>query len=94
MKIAINTKYGGFNLPYEVLDQLGDDIYTFKVKRNDPKMIKLLEKYLEKNSNEFGLSRIEIVEIPDNHNFIIEDYDGIETIYSAKKLFINGSEAK
>jgi hypothetical protein len=89
MKIAINTRYGGFHLPDEVLEQLGDELYSFQVKRNDPKMIELLEKYLDKNSNEFGLS-IKIVEIPDNHSFHISDYDGIETIYHARKLFING----
>lgn len=84
MKIAINKCYGGFSVSKEVYDYLGMkwDGYGYdfsdKEKRSDPKLIEAIEKLGDSANGRFA--QIEIVEIPDDIDFTIEEYDGIEWI--------------
>ena len=86
MKIVIHTTFGGFSLTSEFEDKY-PDIYFWEVDRHDPRLIKSFE------NGEFD-DDYKMVEIPDNHIYVIDDYDGIETIYHAKELFINGEKQK
>lgn len=53
--------------------------------RTDKVLIEVVEELGEKASGRFG--KLEVVEIPDNYYYIIDEYDGVETIYySASKI--------
>jgi hypothetical protein len=77
MKIVINKCYGGFGLSEKALEYIGiENDYT--INRDDPRLIECVEKLgLEANS---GYSELKIVEIPDDVEWIIQEYDGIEWI--------------
>lgn len=82
MKVVINTCYGGFSLSrqaYEFLDKKWDGHgYGFNLKRHNPKLVECIEK-LGESAN--GLcADLKIIEIPDDVDYIIEEYDGIEHI--------------
>ena len=84
MKIVVNRCYGGFSLSKEACKFLGlewDDYrYSYRAydKRTDPKLIECVETLGEKANGRFA--KLEVVEIPDDVNWEISDYDGIETI--------------
>ncbi|EAD6317675.1 hypothetical protein A2O21_07605 [Listeria monocytogenes] len=88
MKIVLNKCYGGFGLSIVAefrLCQLKGvtprdydfDIYSEK-DRGDLDLIATIEE-LGKTANG-SYSDLKIVEIPDGSDFIINDYDGIETV--------------
>lgn len=84
MKIAINKCYGGFGLSekaYEFLglewDGYGTDYCSYE-KRTDPKLIECIET-LGAEANKY-YANIKIVEIPDDVDWEIEEYDGIEWV--------------
>jgi len=84
MKVAINSCYGGFGLSKEAYkflklewDGYGYD-YCDKKKRNAPELIKCIETLGKKASGCFA--ELKIVEIPDDIEYIIEEYDGVEWI--------------
>lgn len=85
MKIVVNRCFGGFSLSKEAYEFLGlewDDYgydYNDDDKRTDEKLIKCVEALGEKANGRF--SRLEVVEIPDDIEWEISDYDGIETIH-------------
>lgn len=68
MKILINTSFGGFGLK---------DEYSC-ASREDEKLIALVEQGVDIGNN---YAEIGIAEIPDNAtDYVIEDYDGKETV--------------
>lgn len=88
MKIVINRCYGGFGLSKEAYDFLGIKCEErwgnwfpkdfVEVKRNDPKLVECVETLKEKaNGNS---AKLRVVEIPDDVNWYIDEYDGIETV--------------
>lgn len=62
------------------------------IERTDPILIEVIKELKNKASENFA--KLEIIEIPDNQEYEINDYDGLETVYSAEKLFINGKRLK
>ena len=94
MKIAINKCYGGFSLSEEVFKELGvewdgygyldnealgieNDYYL--AYRADPRLIAAIEKVGE-DAASGDLAKVRVVEIPDDIDWDIDEYDGIETI--------------
>ena len=83
MKIVLNKCFGGFGLSEEAYKFLGlkwDKYgYTFCEydKRTDKKLIECVEKLGDKASGHGA--KLEVVEIPDNIEWTIENYDGVET---------------
>jgi len=90
-KVLINICYGVFGLSKEVYDILGldsnhGDIYpedlgynTEEKMRADKTLIAAVEKVgLKESSGEYA--ELKIVEIPDDVEFTIEEYDGLEWI--------------
>jgi hypothetical protein len=95
MKIVINKCYGGFGLTKAVFDELGikydgygyinnedmgiqcDDYMAY---RASPKLIEAIEKVGIKESTA-PLAKLAIIEIPDDVDWEIDEYDGIETIH-------------
>jgi hypothetical protein len=95
MKIVVNKCYGGFSVSKDVYDELsipwdgygyisndelGIDSENFTAYRADSRLIKAIEKVgLKKASG--ALADLVIVNIPNNIDWYIDDYDGIETIH-------------
>ena len=99
MKIVINLCFGGFGVTRAVYEELGigwdgfgymsnelfniedSDVYKF---RTNTSLIKAIEEVgLEASSGRFA--KLSIITIPDNINWEIEDYDGIETVHECHK---------
>ncbi len=87
MKVVINRTFGVFSIPEKLVKELGWYCRYFKGDDNedpdysehaDPELIKALEKMIE---NGESIGSLKIVEIPDDVDWYIEDYDGMETIH-------------
>jgi hypothetical protein len=63
----------------EINDKLDKQtIYNRDIERNDPALVKVVEKLGDKANGEYA--ELKVVEIPDDIEYIIEDYDGKEWI--------------
>lgn len=86
IKIVINVKHGGFNLSDEAIDEYvkrsGTDydnaVCNLGFMRDDPILVSIVEEMKEKASG--NRSRLVVIEIPDNVEWQIEDYDGLEHV--------------
>lgn len=79
MKLVINTCYGGFDLPDEVLEELGYSNAGSINIRGDLRLIKMIEENPERLMCNFA--KLEVVEIPDTAtDYMIDDYDGMESV--------------
>lgn len=80
MKIVINRCYGGYSLSKEAQAFLGvDSAYAFDDDRANPKLVECVEtlgSVLASN----GLASLKVVEIPDDVEWEIENYDGVECV--------------
>lgn len=83
MKVVINTCYGGFNLSDKAMDILR--MYPWDIERTDPNLIKVVENLGEEANG--PSSRLKVVEIPDDVDWYIEDYDGVETIHEKHRIW-------
>ena len=94
MKIVVNRDFGGFELTKAVFNELGIEWTGYGYLRNesfniksdnhmayraDSKLIAAIEKVGIKESGDHG--ELKIIEIPDNTEWEISDYDGAETIH-------------
>lgn len=86
MKVIYNTCYGGFNFSNEFVEEFNNrnteratHLETRHEERTDPSVIALFE---EKGSewSSGRHSKLDIMNIPDDVEFTVEEYDGIETI--------------
>jgi hypothetical protein len=82
MKIVINKCYGGYGLSEKAYAALGlkwDDYgFAYEDDRANPKLVEVVEKLGDAASG--YCSRLEIVEIPDDVVWEIDEYDGMEMI--------------
>jgi len=82
MKIAINTCFGGFSLSEKAYEFLGikwDSYgYHFNDNRVDKKLIKCIETLKHEASGK--CAKLKVIEIPDDIDYKINEYDGIESI--------------
>ena len=81
MKLVINCCYGGFSVSKEVYESLNLDWDGFgfiELERNDPRLVEAVEK-LKDRANGHG-SNLKIVDIPNDVDWYIDDYDGIEIV--------------
>ncbi|MBC1474941.1 hypothetical protein HB852_09955 [Listeria grandensis] len=60
--------------------------------RDDPELLQVVEELGIEAST--VISKLEIIEIPDNHEYYIDDYDGVERVVSGVDLHINGERMK
>jgi len=78
-KIAINRCYGVFELSKEAMNELNtNDPYWENNKRDSPRLVAVIEKLGKKASGEMG--ELKIVEIPDDVEWTIKEYDGKEWV--------------
>ena len=84
MKIVINKCYGGFSLSKEAYEYLGLEwdnygyVYSDYEHRTNPKLVECVETLGEKANGRYA--QLMIVEIPDDVEWEIDNYDGIETV--------------
>ena len=80
-KIVINNKFGGFGLSNKAKEFLGYDTSDYindKIERDNPKLVECVEKLGQEAADSH--SRLKIVEIPSDVDWIIEEYDGNEWV--------------
>lgn len=85
MKVVVSRCFGGFGLSvaackrYLELSGNSDDFCDYELDRNDPILVQVVEELgSQRASGQFA--RLEVVEIPDDVEWEISDYDGAETI--------------
>lgn len=90
MKIVIYTKYGAFQIPAEIHEEIGcecgmdvaemDDIYHCfgrDIDRHDARLVKAVETRADVNGK---FHNLKVVTIPDDVEYFIADDDGMEWI--------------
>ena len=83
MKIVINKCYGGFGLSDKALalynELASSNIqYTFDIARNDPILVQVVETLGIEANDRFA--KLHIVDIPDDVQWQIDEYDGMESV--------------
>lgn len=86
MKVVINGCYGGFGLSDKATDlykELAATEYTYDFEwnlknRNDANLVKVVEMLGEEANGDFA--ELKIVEIPDDVNWTVLNYDGWEWV--------------
>ena len=85
-KIVINDCFGGFSLSKEALAEYNRRNYGLKqpveydwdIERNDPVLVEVVEAMGSDADGEFA--ELKVVEVPDNIEWTIEEYDGEEWV--------------
>lgn len=102
MKVAINVCHGGFDLSKEAQDlycqlmkidpgswnanwNYYSDFHLRELKRNDPVLISVIE-YLGEDAN-YKYSELKIVDIPDDIEWSVHEYDGMEWVAEAHRTW-------
>ena len=97
MKIVINSCFGGFSLSKEAYEFLGlkwDDYgyaYIDDAKRTDPDLIRCVETLGSEKASGF-CAELHVIEIPDDVEWKIYDYDGIESVHEKHRSWRYGGE--
>ena len=86
MKIVVNTRYGGFGLSEEAeamfrsreADPAADRWSDRNVDRSDAILVAMVEADAEGVSGDYA--ELAIIEIPDDVDWVIEEYDGKEWV--------------
>lgn len=78
MKVVINRCYGGFRLSEKAMKFLGVGNEWPDIARNDPKLVECVEKLREEANGAYA--ELKVVEIPDDVNWEIGEYDGLEWV--------------
>lgn len=87
-KIVINTCFGGFGLSKKALKRYNEVAkypvdYDWEIHRDDPALVQVVEELGDKVKGKY--SSLKVVEIPDNIEWYIHDYDGKETVHEKHK---------
>ena len=82
-KIVINTCFGGFGLSDEAIKRYVNEtddlpINYWDIPRDDPILLKIVEEMGEDSYGKW--SELKIIEIPDDIEWEIEEYDGKEWV--------------
>lgn len=89
MKVVKNVCFGGFGLSDLALSRLseltGKSVSECKMEyewedenRSAPELVQVVEELSDKANGSFA--KLEVVEVPDDVEWYIRDYDGLETI--------------
>ena len=91
MKIIINKSFGGFNISKKALDlfyeRIGTeitDLYVMDLRAN-PELISIVEELGKESYGAF--SELKVIEIPDDIDYYISDYDGIESVHENHRIW-------
>jgi len=80
MKVVINKCYGGFSLSPKACAMMGLDSGHAgrNVRRDDPHLVQIVESLGELANGKYA--ELKVVEIPDDVEWKIGDYDGMEHV--------------
>jgi len=82
MKLVINTEHGGFGLSSKAekryAELSGTKVDPWEADRNDPFLIQVVEELGDFANDRYA--QLKIVEIPDDVDWCVQDYDGYEWI--------------
>ncbi len=89
MKIVINRCYGGFSVSelaknlYQLMT--GEELVDYDVKRTDPVLVTIVETIGDRAD---GIcASLAVIEIPDDVDYTIDDYDGVESIHEVHRVW-------
>lgn len=89
MKVVVNRQHGGYQLSKKAYDYLGIpwDEYGFEFSddRTNPRLVEVVETLGKDASG--GFANLEVVEVPDDVNWEIHNYDGWETIHEKHRVW-------
>jgi hypothetical protein len=90
MKIVINTCHGGFGLSKTALalfNERAGAIVTNEddIKRNNPILVEIVEQIGETANG--GFAKLKVVKIPDDVQWQIEEYDGVEWVAETHRIW-------
>lgn len=89
MKVVINSCYGGFGLSQLACDRYleitGKSINKYSDDRADPVLVRVVEELQEEANGLY--SELKIVEIPNDVEWQIEEYDGSEWIAEKHRIW-------
>ena len=92
MKIVINRCFGGFGLSDLASDMYcaakniaADNFFDRDVPRNDPVLVEIIEKLGTAADGRY--SELKIVDIPDDVDWIVEEYDGMEYVAERHRVW-------
>ena len=82
MKVVINKCYGGFGLSAVAesiyAQESGKDISVYEIPRDDPILVSIVESMGGSCNGTF--SELKVIEIPDDVEWQIDEYDGLEWV--------------
>ena len=95
-KVVINTCFGGFTISDSVMQKYGitEVDYCGDIDRSDPRLVKAVEElgnmaaYDTDSPYTMSGTNLKVVEIPDDVEFYIYDYDGAETIHEKHRSWM------
>ena len=84
MKVVINRCYGGYELSKAAQGYLGvDSPYAYDDDRSNPTLVKCVEELGSAAGGPYA--SLKIVEIPNNVDWELENYDGVESIHEVHR---------
>ena len=84
IKVVINACHGGFGLSDEALERYVKETngeageYECEIPRDHPVLVRIVEEMGDAANGRF--SELKVVEIPDDVNWYVEEYDGMEWV--------------
>ncbi len=78
MKVVINKCYGGFSLSEKAFKELGLEGPYDYLERHNPRLVDVVERLGKESWG--GCAELKVVEIPDDVEYDIGEYDGVEWI--------------
>jgi hypothetical protein len=88
MKIVINKCLGGFGVSNTALEKYQElsgngNVCLYDIGRADPLLVQVVEELGEDANSNY--SKLRVVEVPDNIDWYVHDYDGMETIHESHR---------
>lgn len=91
MKVVINRCFGGFGLSDEALARYNElagtnlEYWSYGEERNNPLLVQVVEELGAKANDTFA--DLKIVDIPDDVEWYIHEYDGLESVYEKHRTW-------
>ena len=86
MKIVINRCFGGFGLTAQAKKLYAEakgvsveEFYDWEIERNDPDLVRIVEELGDSAGDAYA--SLKVVDIPDDVEWYIHEYDGLEEVY-------------